>query len=761
MHRKTTFFTLMLLLLPAALLAQIGFRPNPDLLGWEFPDTPVGGISEIDLTIISLNDEDFQEVTIRIGNDPDMEGGFAVEPDDAFVLVPDGANNVGLLFSPEEAGRYEALIEFFVLSNDPGEPGRVYEYELSGRGIEIQPPRMEVEPEEFEFWFVTGIGGWVETEAEINISNTGGSGLRIGDVEADEDWLEIVQEDFEIEPGEEITVTVSVINPDDFEMGDYFTSITIRGNDPNNQLAEILVTFVRDHVIWIPEPTEESHAIIIEEARIDGELLEPGDCIGVFTPAGLMAGACEIFDEDELFPVGVAAWGDDPQTIEIEGFRDGEIMLFKLWDSDTGTEYDAIPVYEHGAGFWIADGISIISELNNVPEGDFQMVELDRGWSIVSSNRDFYEEFCNDDGPDFQLILADILDEVLIFKNIQGEFCIPGMDFWWFRNWDVSQGYLIKVSDDVELQIHGEPIEFDRPIELHAGWNMIAYYPDYEADFEIACENILDHVIIAKDALGRFWVPDSGFPVLPMIPGQGYMVKVDEDCQLRYPLENPDGDQVASDERSNPSHYTQPTLTDQNMSLVIESIDGLNIADKSEIACFNQDGGCVGSAVLKGKAPWGMTAWGDDRTTETIDGLVEGETLQFRLWDAATGEEYNLTAGIDQDIAYSKDTLTRIELAVPDEASQMLPESDCLNAFAFPNPFNGLTTLQFKGSSNDPTTISVFDLSGRIIDVIEVNPAESGMQSVPLDMSKFSDGIYLVKVQNGQYKRMIRTLLLK
>lgn len=762
MLRQISLIIIGLLLLPAVLFAQLGFDPDPGF-GWEFPDTPVGEISDIEVIVFSLNDEDAQMVVIEIGVEPDQDLVFGVGPINEFRLEPGDEQFINFSFAPEEAGRFGAVIEFHALSNDPDNPDIVYQFELSGRGIELRPPQIEVEPDDLDLWFVSGIGGWVHTEEEITISNTGQAVLRVGRIDADEEWLLIDRENFAVEPGEAEVITVTVEDPVDFAIGDHFTTITILCNDPENQMVEIPVVFTRDHVIWIPDPQEASHSIIIMEARIDGELLELGDYIGVFTPEGILAGASEISNPDEPFPVGLAAWGDNPDTPLVEGFINGQMMMFRIWDTNTGTEYDAVPVYARGVGFWQINGLSVLAELNNVPIEELPVIELPRGWSMISSDCDFSEEFCNDDGPDFQLILEDILEEVIIFKNIQGQFCIPEMDFYMFNTWDVSQGYLVKVSEDVDLEIHGEPIEFDRPIELQAGWNMIAYYPDYEAYFENACEGILDHVIIAKDGMGRFWVDEFNFPVLPMIPGWGYMIKVDEDCQLRYPLEDPDENEIAGLEVENckPVHFPQPVRTGENMSILIESLQGFQILDDSEIACFNRAGKCVGVTGITADAPWGMAAWGDDHTTEETDGLTDGEAIVFKLWDASNGEEYTLASGNDSEVIYSKDAFTKIELAASGKNTPTLTVSKQVNAYAFPNPFNGKTTLHFNSNISDPTEVTIFDLTGKVISAVEVNPVEAGFQSVSLDLGYLPDGIYLVKVHNNQGSQVLRTLLLK
>ena len=78
------------------------------------------------------------------------------------------------------------------------------------------------------------------------------------------------------------------------------------------------------------------------------------------------------------------------------------------------------------------------------------------------------------------------------------------------------------------------------------------------------------------------------------------------------------------------------TETSVNGDLVLEPGD--------EIAIFTPNGDiCAGSAVWPGENI-AITAWGDDSQTEGVDGLVNGDSLHFRIWDASEQVEYQVAA---------------------------------------------------------------------------------------------------------------------
>ncbi len=169
-----------------------------------------------------------------------------------------------------------------------------------------------------------------------------------------------------------------------------------------------------------------------------------------------------------------------------------------------------------------------------------QPIPLEAGWSMISLNIDPAEEYDEGDGPDIRLILEDILDHVVLFKDGNGNFCVPGMDFWGIVTWDCTQGYLIKMDEESNLAVNGYPIPLEREIELEAGWNMIPYFPSYEDRFDYVLSSLVDRdlLILAKNGYGVFYTPEWGVGGDCIAhPGEGLLVKVIRNCTFRYPEE--------------------------------------------------------------------------------------------------------------------------------------------------------------------------------------------------------------------------------
>ena len=61
-----------------------------------------------------------------------------------------------------------------------------------------------------------------------------------------------------------------------------------------------------------------------------------------------------------------------------------------------------------------------------------------------------------------------------------------------------------------------------------------------------------------------------------------------------------------------------------------------------EIAAYSQNGALVGSVTYNGEAT-AITVWGDDITTDEVEGLLEGEEISFELWRKSEDKIEELT----------------------------------------------------------------------------------------------------------------------
>lgn len=129
----------------------------------------------------------------------------------------------------------------------------------------------------------------------------------------------------------------------------------------NNGLVEVRLSFgvvePDNHFeFWI---TDVNHTLLVLEAIVNGEPLQQGDEVGVFDPDGICAGGAIVAEPGEL--LGIAAWGDDGETEEDEGFEDDDEFEFRFWDAVIEIEFVVEYEVEEGPEDWEGGGITGIN----------------------------------------------------------------------------------------------------------------------------------------------------------------------------------------------------------------------------------------------------------------------------------------------------------------------------------------------------------------------------------------------------------------
>ncbi|MCH8525022.1 MAG: T9SS type A sorting domain-containing protein [Balneolales bacterium] len=78
----------------------------------------------------------------------------------------------------------------------------------------------------------------------------------------------------------------------------------------------------------------------------------------------------------------------------------------------------------------------------------------------------------------------------------------------------------------------------------------------------------------------------------------------------------------------------------------------------------------------------------------------------------------------------------------------------------FPNPFNPSTSIRFELAETTDIRLSVYDITGRLIEVLEQGVRSAGQHEVAFDASSLSSGIYIYRLETpGQTQTMKMTLI--
>jgi len=79
----------------------------------------------------------------------------------------------------------------------------------------------------------------------------------------------------------------------------------------------------------------------------------------------------------------------------------------------------------------------------------------------------------------------------------------------------------------------------------------------------------------------------------------------------------------------------------------------------------------------------------------------------------------------------------------------------------YPNPFNPTTIISYSLPVSDHVTIKVFDILGKEVATLVDEQKEAGTYGIELDASNLSGGVYLYKIQAGNYTETRKLVLQK
>ncbi|MFH0765106.1 MAG: T9SS type A sorting domain-containing protein, partial [Calditrichota bacterium] len=392
--------------------------------------------------------------------------------------------------------------------------------------------------------------------------------------------------------------------------------------------------------------------------------------------------------------------------------------------------------------------IPVTLDVSNPPgEEEERVLNLRAGWNMISLN-------VQPEVIDIVELMRPLTEAgaLVMMKNGAGQFYRPAQNFNNIPGWVATEGYQMNLNREIDFAVRGVVMAPDHPVPLHRGWNIAAYMPRIPMEARAALANIRENLEIAKDAAGKFYLPAFDFSNMGnLIEGQGYQIKVTQDVELVYNLDQNAGVDVLSLNVPEPTlqYLTPPASTGSNMSLLLFTPAALN----GEIGVFSE-GNLVGAGMASnGVCP--IAVWGDNPLTEIRDGASEGGRLEVRWVDASGHQrQVGLTTLAGSDIYRTDDYwVARIDRV------EMLPERFGIQR-AYPNPFNGALRLEYGLLESAQVELALFDLNGRLVQEIERGVKPAGIHLTVVDGSSLAAGVYIARLRvPGQESRWKVTLI--
>ena len=391
--------------------------------------------------------------------------------------------------------------------------------------------------------------------------------------------------------------------------------------------------------------------------------------------------------------------------------------------------------------------------------GNTDMINLNSNWNLIS-----FDIMMEEIPPD--TVFAEIIeDENLVYitgyDSISYYFDPSSPPFLNTLNTINSGfGYWVKVNnEDVITQI-AFPIPNGYSIQLREGWNLIGYWLQGSMTPEDAfIQLISDGNLIYVTAFGpigaTFFEPEGNLNTLEILEnGYGYWVKLNEEIEnFQYP-------DNARFSKKTIQLYANPDINETNVFMFVNgtiSCTEIECKNGTKVNVFTDSGLLVGELQIteNGLLLTGAI-YGDDPTTESIDGALFNQLLKFVYEDQiAYSEEIRFNGNME---------LVKINLEFDN-----IPEQFSILR-SFPNPFNSTTTIQFyiddNLKMNSPVSIHIYDTKGKEIKVFRINRSFQKQHSIKWNgMDEFGNsvpsGIYFCKLKTGNFIETLKLVLLK
>ena len=209
---------------------------------------------------------------------------------------------------------------------------------------------------------------------------------------------------------------------------------------------------------------------------VEGNPLQPGDEIGVFTPEGLCAGAVVWNDQT----IDITVWGNNDQTDEIDGMVQGDSIYYRVWQESTGIEYKNIIVtYDDSETYFRTDGryhpqavMYVLSSLGTFPEPEAPELTSPQDNAAGIDTTITLEWTGSEMTDSFNLQVsgdADFTDMVINETGITGtSYEVSGLSYHSEYYWRVSGTNLAGDSDWSEVRRFAtldRLIQFDNPAQ--------------------------------------------------------------------------------------------------------------------------------------------------------------------------------------------------------------------------------------------------------------------------------------------------------
>ena len=511
------------------------------------------------------------------------------------------------------------------------------------------------------------------------------------------------------------------------------------------------ITAMAQHysTVWENNPFKPMH-IVLTHLSVDSLPASVGDEIALFDTDGLGNSICvavaTLVDTVSLSnPIVLIASSDDPTTEAIDGYTEGDTLIFKLWSGASQEECALYQAVFHPELDSVYTALETAVVQINFTKYQTQLLEFDEGWNLTSW-------YVIPENENMQELLSPLINNSQLIKSInQNGDILQQMPWGWVNsigNMANTEGYQIKVAEPCTLSTTGFIVALPMDIPFISGWNLMGWPAQSAEDAQTAFTSLINtnHLVKVIDQSGNIlqqlpwgWVNNIG----SLSPGQGYQVKVSSNCAIT--INQPVGDNILAPIKMPPTRFmrSQQKGNPYNpMTFALRNND--NLPQNTEIGVYYSDK-CYGAEVLTGDYIY-ITAGMDEVDTEEKEGFGAGEAFHFKYITEGMQEAQEL------EVAYIEGDKSFLERGTFVGEIKSVLAADELQATAswigdaHPNPTRNEVFVDLSLAEPSILYLSLMDSHGKIV-LEERTEKQEGAQRQRINLSEFSPGVYFLKIQ--------------
>ena len=361
-----------------------------------------------------------------------------------------------------------------------------------------------------------------------------------------------------------------------------------------------------------------------------------------------------------------------------------------------------------------------------------QGILMYEGWGGVSA-------YAVPADPTLETVIDKVADSIFMMQHFS-QLYLPTYSINTIVNWNNDLGYQIKMISTRYLVVDGDMVA-DKSVDLTEGWNILPVLSECAVNASDLFSGVAE-VVFVKDLSSDliYWSDGGIFTLEYLLPGRAYFIKVSADITLVFPECITRSVPQIMQKQANPTLWDDVVPTGNSHAIGFSASAISMLREGDVIGAFTSNGVCAGMAIVSPENA-SMLVWGDDIYTLQQDGFAENESLKFKVFRPATGEQFEVEAVYDQSFADAGQfAINGISFVTDLKAgSTGFGEYNEISVRIYPNPAKEVLNIEL--SDFRATTVEIYSSLGQRVYTGEV----AGTQA-QININTLQKGIYFLKV---------------